>query len=102
MRLVRDAADIDPLRLSLPSGTASAASGLSMPAANRFAPQQWGLPSRVRRPWAMNIAAIPLRQWLVALSGLACGMMAALIVHYPEAGCNRLFPHIRGAQSPAA
>jgi hypothetical protein len=29
----------------------------------------------------MNIAAIPLRQWLVALSGLACGMTAALLIH---------------------
>jgi hypothetical protein len=29
----------------------------------------------------MNIAAIPLRQWLVALSGLASGMAAALILH---------------------
>jgi hypothetical protein len=28
----------------------------------------------------MNIAAIPLRQWLVALSGLASGMAAALLV----------------------
>ena len=28
----------------------------------------------------MNIAAIPLRQWLVALSGLASGMAAALIL----------------------
>ncbi len=28
----------------------------------------------------MNIAAIPLRQWLVALSGLASGMVAALLV----------------------
>jgi hypothetical protein len=29
----------------------------------------------------MNIAAIPLRQWLVALSGLASGMAVALILH---------------------
>ncbi len=29
----------------------------------------------------MNIAAIPLRQWLVALSGLASGMAAALLVY---------------------
>ena len=29
----------------------------------------------------MNIAAIPLRQWLVALSGLASGMAAALLIH---------------------
>jgi hypothetical protein len=28
----------------------------------------------------MNIAAIPLRQWLVALSGLASGMAVALLV----------------------
>ena len=28
----------------------------------------------------MNIAAIPLRQWLIALSGLASGMAAALLV----------------------
>ena len=28
----------------------------------------------------MNIAAIPLRQWLVALSGLASGMAAALLI----------------------
>ena len=28
----------------------------------------------------MNIAAIPLRQWVVALSGLASGMAAALLV----------------------
>jgi hypothetical protein len=29
----------------------------------------------------MNIAAIPLRQWLVALSGLASGMAVALLIH---------------------
>ena len=29
----------------------------------------------------MNIAAIPLRQWLIALSGLASGMAAALLIH---------------------
>ena len=29
----------------------------------------------------MNIAAIPLRQWLVALSGLASGMAVALFIH---------------------
>ena len=29
----------------------------------------------------MNITAIPLRQWLVALSGLASGMVAALLIH---------------------
>jgi hypothetical protein len=29
----------------------------------------------------MNITAIPFRQWLVALSGLACGMTAALLIH---------------------
>lgn len=28
----------------------------------------------------MNIAAIPLRQWVIALSGLASGMAAALLV----------------------
>lgn len=29
----------------------------------------------------MNIAAIPLRQWLIALSGLVSGMTAALLLH---------------------
>ena len=29
----------------------------------------------------MNIAAIPVRQWLVALSGLASGMAVALFIH---------------------
>ncbi len=29
----------------------------------------------------MNIAAIPLRQWLIALSGLASGMTPALLLH---------------------
>ena len=29
----------------------------------------------------MNITAISLRQWLVAFSGLACGMTAALLIH---------------------
>jgi hypothetical protein len=29
----------------------------------------------------MNITAIPLRQWLVAFSGLASGMAAALLIH---------------------
>ena len=29
----------------------------------------------------MNIAAIPLRQWLIALSGIASGMAAALMLH---------------------
>ena len=29
----------------------------------------------------MNIAAIPLRQWLIGLSGLASGMAAALLLH---------------------
>ena len=29
----------------------------------------------------MNIAAIPLRQWLVALSGLASGMAVALFIN---------------------
>jgi hypothetical protein len=28
----------------------------------------------------MNIAAIPLRQWLVATSGLFCGIATALLV----------------------
>lgn len=27
----------------------------------------------------MNIAAIPFRQWLIGLSGLACGMATALL-----------------------
>ena len=40
-----------------------------------------GNPSHCRRHWAMNIAAIPLRQWLIALSGLASGMAAALLLH---------------------
>jgi hypothetical protein len=29
----------------------------------------------------MNIAAIPLRQWLIAFSGLISGMAAALLLH---------------------
>jgi hypothetical protein len=29
----------------------------------------------------MNISAIPLRQWLIAVSGLASGMAAALLLH---------------------
>ena len=29
----------------------------------------------------MNIAAIPVRQWLIGLSGLASGMIAALLIH---------------------
>jgi hypothetical protein len=29
----------------------------------------------------MNIAAIPLRQWLVAFSGLASGMAVALLIN---------------------
>jgi hypothetical protein len=29
----------------------------------------------------MNIAAIPLRQWLIAISGLASGAVAALLLH---------------------
>jgi hypothetical protein len=29
----------------------------------------------------MNIAAIPFRQWLVALSGLASGMAVALLIN---------------------
>ena len=29
----------------------------------------------------MNIAANPLRQWLVALSGLASGMAVALLIN---------------------
>jgi hypothetical protein len=29
----------------------------------------------------MNIAAVPLRQWLIALSGLICGMTLALLIH---------------------
>jgi len=29
----------------------------------------------------MNIAAISLRQWAIALSGLASGMAAALLLH---------------------
>ena len=28
----------------------------------------------------MSIAGFPLRQWLVGLSGLACGMMLALLI----------------------
>jgi hypothetical protein len=28
----------------------------------------------------MNIAAIPLRQWLIAVSGLFCGIATALLV----------------------
>jgi hypothetical protein len=28
----------------------------------------------------MSIAGFPLRQWVVGLSGLACGMMLALLV----------------------
>ena len=29
----------------------------------------------------MNIALFPLRQWLIGLSGLASGMVAALLLH---------------------
>lgn len=29
----------------------------------------------------MNIARYPLRQWLVAISGLVSGMAAALLIH---------------------
>jgi hypothetical protein len=29
----------------------------------------------------MNIAAMPLRQWLIAGSGLLCGISAALLLH---------------------
>ena len=29
----------------------------------------------------MNIAAISMRQWLIGLSGLACGMATALLLH---------------------
>jgi hypothetical protein len=29
----------------------------------------------------MNIAAIPLRQWLIALSGLLSGATVALLLH---------------------
>ena len=29
----------------------------------------------------MNIAAIPLRQWLIALSGVVSGMTVALLLH---------------------
>ena len=29
----------------------------------------------------MNIAAIPFRQWLVAISGLASGMAVALLIN---------------------
>jgi hypothetical protein len=29
----------------------------------------------------MNIAAIPLRQWLIGLSGLISGMTLALLLH---------------------
>ena len=29
----------------------------------------------------MNIAEIPLRQWLVALSGLASGMAVAILIN---------------------
>ena len=28
----------------------------------------------------MNIAAVPLRQWLIGLSGLICGMTLALLI----------------------
>jgi hypothetical protein len=28
----------------------------------------------------MSIAGFPLRQWVVGLSGLACGMMLALLI----------------------
>jgi hypothetical protein len=30
---------------------------------------------------AQTIARFPLRQWLIALSGLAAGMSAALLIH---------------------
>jgi hypothetical protein len=30
---------------------------------------------------AMNIAAIPLRQWLIAVSGLISGIATALLLH---------------------
>jgi hypothetical protein len=29
----------------------------------------------------MSIAGFPLRQWAIGLSGLACGMMFALLIH---------------------
>jgi hypothetical protein len=29
----------------------------------------------------MSVAGYPLRQWLIALSGLASGMMLALLLH---------------------
>jgi hypothetical protein len=28
----------------------------------------------------MSLAGFPLRQWLIGLSGLACGMAAALLI----------------------
>jgi hypothetical protein len=30
----------------------------------------------------MTVAGFPLRQWLIGLSGLACGMAVAVLVHY--------------------
>jgi hypothetical protein len=39
------------------------------------------VPSRCRRSWALNIAALSFHQWVIALSGLASGMAVALLVH---------------------
>ena len=41
--------------------------------------------SNCRKDWdlsikAMNLAGFPLRQWLIGLSGLACGMSVALLI----------------------
>jgi len=36
---------------------------------------------RYRSIWVMNIAAIPLRQWLIAASGLISGGLTALLLH---------------------
>ena len=67
-------------------GRRSSASGASKRASRRFDCSTTVIPSHCRRGWVLSIRTIsiggfPLRQWLIGISGLASGMMLALLLH---------------------
>jgi hypothetical protein len=66
-------------------GRRSRASGLSSPARRWFGWSARESLSHCRKGWALSIRTIsfvgyPVRQWLIGISGLASGMMLALLI----------------------
>ena len=79
-------AGLDPSTLSLPDGTTMARVGaLAAGDPSHLGSSAAGSQSRCRRGWVLSIRAIsigqfPVRQWLIGLSGLLCGMTLALLI----------------------